>query len=121
MDANFDVAVSLMKYEAKLNTKLADNIMETINRVLKADERDVNVWMNKAMFKTLKAPSNLVSAMEALTRAKELLVEVDQLNDARVQYGLKIRLTCKVKFDGNSIDLMKAEDDNNESMLALQQ
>ena len=29
------------------------------------------------------------------------------------------RLTCKVKFDGNSIDLLKAEDDNNESMLAL--
>ena len=29
------------------------------------------------------------------------------------------RLTCKVKFDGNSIDLMKAEDDNNESMLTL--
>ena len=31
------------------------------------------------------------------------------------------RLTCKVKFDDNSIDLMKAEDDNNEreSMLAL--
>ena len=28
------------------------------------------------------------------------------------------RLTCKVKFDGNSIDLMKAEDDNDESMLA---
>ena len=28
-------------------------------------------------------------------------------------------LTCKVKFDDNSIDLMKAEDDNNERMLAL--
>ena len=81
MDANFDVAVSLMNYEAKSNTRLAENVMETINRVLKADERDVNAWMNKAMFETLKAPSDLFSAMEALTREKELLAE------ARVQYG----------------------------------
>ena len=29
------------------------------------------------------------------------------------------RLTCKVKFGGNSIDLTKAEYDDNESMLAL--
>ena len=87
MDANFDVAVSLMKYEAKLDTRLAENVMETIYRVLKADERDVNAWMNKAMFETLKAPSDLFSAMEALTRAKGLLVEVNPSNEARVQYG----------------------------------
>ena len=30
-----------------------------------------------------------------------------------------MRLTSEVKFDGNSIDLMQAEDDNNESMPAL--
>ena len=30
-----------------------------------------------------------------------------------------MRITYKVKFDGNSIDLMQAEDDNNESMPAL--
>ena len=87
MDANFDVAVSLMKYEAKLDTRLADNVMETINRVLKADERDVNAWMNKAMFETLKAPSDLFSATEALTRAKELVVEVDSLNEANMDFG----------------------------------
>ena len=39
--------------------------------------------------------------------------------DSNTKIKNQTRLTCKVKFDDNSIDLMKAEDDNNESMLAL--